>query len=131
MTEATILLRQVHPSWVQGDTISQQAFTSQTFKPTAKDEGLLSVYHGDKFSPEEAFEHFTTTQGLISKGIVGVSKGECDAIPIGVLEDNDPFDGHCSLDYREMSSNAIKKTAGILKNHAQTRGWLYINEIGL
>ena len=131
MTEATILLRQVHPSWVQVDAISQQVFTSQTFKPTAKDEGLLSVYHGDKFRPEEAFEHFNTAQGLISKGIVGVSKRECDAIPVVVLEDNNPFDGHCSLDYREMSSNAIKKIAGILKNHAQTRGWLYINDLAL
>ncbi|MBK8518760.1 MAG: hypothetical protein IPL55_21500 [Saprospiraceae bacterium] len=131
MTDATILLRQVHPSWIQGDIISQLVFTSQTFKPTLKDDGLLSVYHGDKFSPEEAFEHFTTTQGLISKGIVAVSKGECDTVPVDVLEDNNPFDGHCSLDYREMSSNEIKKTAGILKNYAQTKGWLYINDIAL
>jgi len=31
--------------------------TSQTFKPTPKDEGKLSLYDGDNISAENAFHH--------------------------------------------------------------------------
>ena len=52
MDNDTLLLRQVHPSWMVGDTISQQVFSSQTFKPTPKDEGLLSMYNADVFNAD-------------------------------------------------------------------------------
>jgi len=39
MTENTLLLRQVHPSFVQDGKI-----TSQVFRPTPKDENKLSMY---------------------------------------------------------------------------------------
>jgi hypothetical protein len=42
MTEATLLLRQVHPSFIQHGRV-----TSQVFRPTLKDKRLLSVYDGD------------------------------------------------------------------------------------
>lgn len=126
MIDDTLLLRQVHPSWVQGQTISNQTFTSQTFKPTPKDMGLLSVYKGDVFSEVEAYEHYTEN-GLVSAGIVAVSKKECDSIGLEVLEDNDPFPGHCSLDYRPFidQKKVIKRVAGELKSYALKRGWLY------
>ena len=61
MDPNTLLLRQVHPSFVQAENVSAQVFytlmqglavTSQVFKPTPKDENQLSVYNGDKFTPE-------------------------------------------------------------------------------
>lgn len=130
MIDDTLLLRQVHPSWVQGNSISSQTFTSQTFKPTPKDKGLLSVYNGDVFSEVEAYEHYTEN-GLASAGIVAVSKKECDSIKLDVLEDNDPFEGHCSLDYRPFidKKNVIKRIAGELKSFALKRGWLYQSTI--
>ena len=122
MDKDTLLFRQVHPSWVVGDTMSQQTFSSQTFKPTPKDEGLLSVYNGEVSNAYAAYEHFTA-QGLPSAGSVAVTPAECDTIPVPVIEDNHPFEGHCSMDYRALSSNAIKKTAATLKQYAQNRGW--------
>lgn len=124
MTDNTLLLRQVHPSWVQGDTLSQQVFSSQTFRPTPKDGGLLSVYNGDKFTPAEAYTHYTA-QGLASAGVVAVTPAECATVAVPVLEDNTPFDGHCSLDYRALTGNAVKKAASTLKDYATKRGWLH------
>ncbi|TVR37770.1 MAG: hypothetical protein EA392_11805 [Cryomorphaceae bacterium] len=127
MIDDTLLLRQVHPSWVQGNAISIQTFTSQTFKPTPKDNGLLSVYNGDVFTAVEAYEHYTDTIGLTSAGIVAVSKKECDSIDLAVIEDNDPFEGHCSLDYRSFIAvkREVKRIASMLKLFATERGWLY------
>ena len=53
MNSQTLLLRQIHPSFIQ-----QGRVTSQAFRPTPKDEMKLSVYDGDQMTPEEAFEHF-------------------------------------------------------------------------
>lgn len=127
MDKDTLLLRQVHPSWMVGDTISQQVFSSQTFRPTPKDNGLLSVYNGEVFDAYTAFDHFTS-QGYPSVGVVAVTPGECDTIPVPVLADNEPFNGHCSLDYRALSGNSMKKAASTLKAYAQKRGWLYQQE---
>ncbi|MBF0407244.1 MAG: hypothetical protein HQM10_07815 [Candidatus Riflebacteria bacterium] len=128
MDNNTLLLRQVHPSWVVGDTISQQAFSSQTFKPTPKDEGLLSVYNGNQFDANSAYDHYINEQKLQSAGVVAVTHEECSSVPVPVLEDNLPFAGHCSIDYRELSGSAVKKTAALLKSFAQVRGWLYKRE---
>lgn len=125
MTEDTLLLRQVHPSFVQGDSISSQVFSSQTFKPTPKDQGLLSVYNGEKFTPDDAFIHYTTNQNLESAGVVAVSSKECQEEELPVNEDNDPFDGHCSINYNGLSNSQISKKAQKLKAKAATRGWLY------
>ncbi|MFN9304278.1 MAG: hypothetical protein ACK6DA_16085, partial [Candidatus Kapaibacterium sp.] len=127
MDKDTLLLRQVHPSWMVGDTISQQVFSSQTFRPTPKDNGLLSVYNGEVFDAYAAFDHFTS-QGHPSVGVVAVTPAECESIPVPVLDDNNPFHGHCSLDYRNLSGTGIKKAASTLKANAQERGWLYKQE---
>lgn len=125
MNPKTLLLRQVNPSFVQGNTISTQVFTSQTFRPTPKDEGKLSVYHGDKFDARESFDHFTE-RGYASAGVVGVTKIECDTEALPVDEDNDPFNGHCSIDYKGLSNGQMEKKAKKLKSYAQARGWLYM-----
>lgn len=124
MDKETLLFRQVHPSWTLGEVFSQLTFTSQTFKPTPKDKGLLSVYNGEVFEAHEAYEHFTES-GLESSGVVAVSCEECEVVPVPIIEDNDPFEGHCSLDYRQMSGGKVKKTASILKDFATKRGWIH------
>lgn len=126
MEEAILLLRQVHPSWIQGDSFSQQVFTSQTFTPTSKDEGLLSVYNGDMFTPETAYNNHIS-QSLKSAGVVAVSKKECNEEDVPVIEDNDPFEGHCSLDFTSKSKGQVNRTAAAFKRYAQNRGWLFQN----
>jgi hypothetical protein len=129
MTDDTLIMRQVHPSWVQGDTVSSLVFTSQTFRPTPKDEGLLSSYNERYFEPEQAFQHFTTEPPkLPSAGVVGVTRLECTSEELPVIEDNDPFEGHCSVDFNGLSKGRIKAKGGILRDYAVlrgTNGWLY------
>jgi hypothetical protein len=119
------LFRQVHPSFVQGDSVSSQVFSSQTFRPTPKDDNKLSVYNETVFTAKESFDHFQT-QGYVSAGVVGVSKEECDTENLLVTEDNIPFEGHCSIDYNGLEQNAIKKKAKKLKNYATKRGWIFV-----
>jgi len=121
-----ILFRQVHPKFVQGDSVSTQVFTSQTFRPTEKDDNLLSVYNENNFTAEESYSHYTD-QGYESAGVVGVSKEECDGVELPVNEDNDPFEGHCSIDYNGLSSNSMKNKGKKLKNLASTRGWIFVD----
>ena len=61
------LFRQVHPSWIQAGKP-----TSQAFKPTPKDEGLLSVSRGAKTSAAAAFELHTR-----GKRCQSVASGAC------------------------------------------------------
>ena len=127
MNSSTILLRQVHPSFVQADSISSQVFTitSQVFRPTPKDEGLLSVYNGEKFSAAESHSHFTNESANQSFGVVGVTGEECDARQLKWGEDNDPFDGHSYIDFNGLANKEIEKRAKLLKKAAMERGWLY------
>lgn len=131
MTEKTLLHRQIHPSWVQNDIVSSQAFlienniASLAFIPSEKDDKKLSVYNGEKFSAEESFIHFTTN--FKSAGVLSVTVAEVDSIDdLKVQEDNNPFDGHSVIDYSIVeNANQIKKKAKRLKGLAVQRGWMY------
>ncbi|WP_288438460.1 hypothetical protein [uncultured Chryseobacterium sp.] len=131
MTEKTLLHRQIHPSWVQNDIISSQAFlienniASLAFIPSEKDDKKLSVYNGEKFSAEESFTHFTAN--FKSAGVLSVTVAEVDSIDdLKVQEDNDPFDGHSVIDYTIVeNASQIKKKAKRLKGLAVQRGWMY------
>lgn len=128
MTEKTLLHRQVHPSWIQNDFVSEQVFaTSQTFLPTQKDEGCLSVYNGDKFSSEKSYSHYTGNPSLVSTGVLSVSILEVDSVgDLGTEENNFPFDGHTVIDFNKVTSKgAIKKKSQKLRDIAMQRGWTY------
>lgn len=125
MTPDTLLLRQVAPAFVQNGEPSRQAF-----KPTQKDKiddatYHLSVYNGDKFTPRAAFEHYAQKLGLASAGTLGVTVSECEAASTSAIEDNEPFDGHCAIAFKNLSNNQIDKAAKKLKDAAMKRGWLY------
>ena len=124
MEEETLLHRQVHPSFIQGDRLSSLVFSSQTFRPTPKDEACLSVYNGNKYDADESYEHYTENE-MESAGVVSVSVKECTEIELPVIEDNNPFDGHSFINYREKSPSVIKKKATRLKKKAADRGWQY------
>ncbi len=53
MTEKTLLLRQIHPLFIQEGRV-----TSQAFRPTPKDQKKLSVYDGDLITAERSWVHF-------------------------------------------------------------------------
>lgn len=135
MEHQTLLHRQVNPKFVQNNIVSVQAFTeqvtvvtSQTFLPTPKDEGKLSVYNGAKFTPQQSYEHFT--QNFLSAGVLSVTKEECESLPpLTVTEDNNPFDGHTYIDFTSVSATGARKAkAGKLRDFAVSRGWTFVKE---
>jgi hypothetical protein len=124
MVAETLLYRQVHPSFVDNNKISAQVFgqiTSSVFKPTPKDEGLLSVYNSQHFQPEMAHLHYTTISKLDSRGVAAVSYEECIEQTLEVVADNNPFIGHASIDFRDKSTNQKEKIAKRLKRYAIER----------
>ncbi len=134
MDELTLLHRQVHPSFVLENKISTQVFeeaiqrssqiASSVFTPKSTDDGFLSVYNGEKHSAKDSYQHYVS-QNFESAGVVAVTKGECGALSLPCIDDNDPFDGHASIDFKPLGNNAIKAKAKLLKNFATNRGWQF------
>ena len=123
MNTETLLLRQVPPGFIQEGRI-----TSQVFRPTPKDENMLSTYNGDLISPADAWQHYTQSQLNKSVGVMAVSKGECDRNELNVIEDREPFPEHVSIDYSGKDRKCVERIAKILKTFAQERGWLFLTE---
>lgn len=120
MTPATLLLRQIHPSFIQAGRV-----TSQAFRPTHKDESLLSLYDGDKIPAQAAWQHYTATPDCRSAGVMAVSHAECTAENLTVNPDGVPFPEHVSIDYSAFSKNEVEKKSKVLSRLAHTRGWLF------
>lgn len=118
--EATVLYRQIHPSWVQGDTI-----TSQAFKPTPKDSGQLSTRQASKLSAEDAYVAHTAEEGLRSVGTYQVTAGEVASVRLRSIDDsgvsNRP-NGHAYIDCRNRSNRQIEKAAKVLRTQAMQHG---------
>lgn len=120
MIDQTLLLRQIHPSFMQAGRI-----TSQAFRPTPKDENKLSVYDGDQITAEASWVHFTKTPDCRSAGVMAVSTAQCVALALDVIADGVPFPEHVSIDYSGFTKSEIEKKAKVLKGCAEARGWLY------
>jgi len=124
MNEVTLLLRQIHPSFLQNDRV-----TSQAFRPTPKDEKKLSVYDGDLMTPGESYRHYTEELRLSSTGVMAVSVKECRAVDLEPVSDPEPFPEHVVIDFSSLpSEKSIKTKAKLLKARAMARGWLYRDE---
>jgi hypothetical protein len=120
MTAQTLLLRQIHPGWLQNNRV-----TSQAFRPTSKDNGLLSAYDGDLITPEAAWRHFTTEPGRLSSGVYAVSVAECSTLGLPARSDPTAFAEHAVIDFTGVGSSAADKKAKALRNQAEARGWLF------
>ncbi len=122
MKPETLLYRQVHETWLQLGVPS-----SQTFRPTQKDEGKPSVYDGDVIGTAEAsYLHWTVDLKLTSVGVLAVTEGECSNLNLQAVTDGNPFPAHATIDFAGCKSkNEIKRLAGELTKLAFTRGWQY------
>lgn len=125
MTPATLLLRQINPSFLQAGRV-----TSQAFRPTPKDENHLSVYDENRIHPLAAWQHFTTTPGCRSAGVMAVTHAECTTEQLPVNPDGAPFPEHVSIDFSAFGKSEIEKKAKVLTRLAQMRGWLFQAELG-
>ena len=110
----------MHPQFVQ-----QGQPSSQVFRPTPKDEKLLSVYDGDQSGPGDAFEHYTSQIGLSSVGVMAVTAEECETCELQSRPDPEAFPEHAVIDFSEYGEREIKKKAKQLKAFAIQQGWLY------
>ena len=120
MNSETLLLRQIHPTFIQ-----QGRVTSQAFRPTPKDEMKLSVYDGDQISPEDAFEHFTSVLQQQSVGELAVTVAECESLNLKAEPDTEPFPEHAIIDFTGLGRKQVDSKGKKLKSFADTRGWLY------
>ena len=120
MTGTTLLLRQVHPSFVQAGRV-----TSQAFRPTPKDESLLSVYDGDQITPEKSWFHFTSQKDCSSIGVMAVTVDECAAEALTARPDPEPFPEHAVIDFTGLTNNQCEKKCKKLRMKAEARGWQY------
>ena len=120
MTGDTLLLRQIHPSFVQAGRV-----TSQAFRPTPKDDSLLSVYDGDLISAEKAWIHFTTQENCASVGVLAVTVDECTSEGLTTRPEPAPFPEHAVIDFSTFSDSQREKKSKKLKAKAEARGWLY------
>lgn len=120
MTPATLLLRQIHPSFVQ-----QGRVTSQAFCPFPKDDGLLSVDNGDDIRPDSAWQRFVANPACASVGVQAVAHAECAGEGLPVIEDGAPHPEHCSIDFQNLDPKSVGKKAKALRSFAADRGWLF------
>jgi len=122
-----LLFRQVHPTFVRDGRVGSQAF-----RPTAKDEGCLSVARGALTTPRQAYHHHTGTVGLDSAGTWAVSVGECGTLSLVAFEDpiaasaEAPADpAHAFIDFRELSRSHAEARGMKLARLATSRGRLF------
>lgn len=112
------LLRQVHPSWIQAGKP-----TSQAFRPTAKDAGLLSASRGAKTTAAAAFELHTRAKGCHSVGVWSVFVAHCSEVGLHAHEDPlqepVPDPAHVVIDFRGLSDKDMRAKSQLLKAHAE------------
>ena len=125
MNQRTLLLRQVSPSWLIDGRI-----TSQVFRPTRKDDGLLSTYDGDRITPRDAWKHYTATLNYQSVGVVAVTVAECQLKSLPVRGDPKVnFLEHVVIDFRSVTtSKEMERLSKDLKMFAMSRDWLFVND---
>jgi hypothetical protein len=115
------LYRQVHPLWIEDGEPSSQAF-----RTTKKDEGMLSIALGSKTSAEGAFLHYTQVLELASGGTWAVTVGEVLDVELSSFEqplENDPAHGY--IDFRGHGRGAMESKSKVLRAKARDRGCVY------
>lgn len=121
MNSDTMLHRQIHPGFIQASRVSSQAF-----RPTPKDQQLLSVYDGDQMNAENSWRHYTEQLRLASVGVLGLKVSEFEAQALPARPDPlDDFPAHAVVDYSALTNSMIEKKSRILRKLAEDRGWLY------
>jgi hypothetical protein len=120
-----LLLRQVNPAFVREGRVGSQAF-----RPTSKDNRMLSVARSALTTAEAAFELYTSCRKLGSAGTWGVTIGECSSLglaarPDPLSEPPCPDPAHAVIDFSELSNRKVEAHGARLARFANDRGRLY------
>jgi hypothetical protein len=115
------LYRQVHPSWIADGVPSSQAF-----KPSKKDAGMLSIALGSKTTPEGAFVHHTQVLKRESVGTWAVTVAETTEADLRSCEQPlDDSPAHGFIDFRGLGRGQTEARAKLLLGKARDRGRLH------
>ena len=120
MTGTTLLLRQIHPNFVQDGFASSLAF-----RPNDADQGLMSVYDGDLIAPEPSWLHYTTISQKKSAGVTALTVEECAADGLPARLDPKPFPEHAVVDFTGADEKQWRAKSKKLQAKALARGWLH------
>jgi hypothetical protein len=119
-----LLHRQVHPSFIDDGQP-----TSQAFRPTPKDSGLLSVSDGSKTTAESAYKLHVYQRDLRSFGVWSVTVAESGAAGLKAFSDPlstpVPDPAHAVIDFQGLSSGKVEAQSKRLKRDAVARGCQY------
>lgn len=126
-----LLLRQIHPTWIQENEVSTKAFdpaslSSLAFNPTKQHQFKLSTAHGKMISPEAAWERHTQQLGQKSVGVMAVSVAECQTQELPAIHDRYQFEDHVSVDFNGLSNGQRGRKASALREAAQKRDWQFL-----
>jgi hypothetical protein len=121
MQPQTLLLRQVHPKWIKDGHVMSLAF-----RPFPKDDGLLSVYDGDKITCERSWSHYTQTLGYPSDSVWAVTVAEAAAVALSARPHPvENFPEHSVIDFTQHARKQQEAKAKIMAAKAEERGRLY------
>ena len=121
MNSNTLLLRQIHPDWIQAGRV-----TSQAFRPTKKDTRQLSVSDGNMVTAQISWE-LHVRRGHLSSGVLAVTVQECDDIGLETRSNPLPEQPeHAIIDFNKVPSNSqVEKLSKGLTVIAIQRNWCF------
>lgn len=114
------LWRQIHPSFMVAGQLGSQAF-----RPTPKDQDLLSFDDGSRIPAEASWQRHTGTRGLASIGVLAVTVAECAGEGLPVIDDGIPDPEHVSVAFSGTTTSQRKAISKRLRNFAVARGWQF------
>jgi len=124
VTDKTQLLRQVHPNFIQNGEVGSLAF-----RPNENDNGHLSVYDGDRATPEASHKHYTEVQKRKSAGVMAVTVQECTTLSLPAASSPLPdFDAHAHIDFTGCDKKQERSKSKELLAFAVARQWLFQGE---
>lgn len=127
MSDDELLHRQIHPAWFE-----EGQPTSQGFRPTGKDDGMLSVDRSTLSTAEASFVLHRDGKGLQTAGTWGLTVGEflaedvrCRKDPIEASQDEPANPAHAVADFTPHGTGRCKIISKRLRNVAVGRGRLF------
>ena len=120
MNPETPLWRQIHPSFLVGDQPGSQAF-----RPTPKDQDLLSFDDGRRITAEASWQRHTGPRGLASIGVMGLAVAECSGESLQAIADAVPDPEHVSVSFAGKTTGQRKAISKRLRDFAVARGWQF------
>ena len=122
MNDSTLLHRIIKSDWWK----QLDGLSSMAFRPSAKDNKLLSVYDGDQISARDAFKHYAKDASKQQPtGVLAVTVQECANEDLPAIPDQNTFPEHVLIDFTQFGTSRIKTKSRHLRNMAEKRGWLY------